>query len=98
MFKKIVFCCLIVLLLIIPVSASHDITIHEKRVIGNGDNITFVIGQQLGKSIDSTSWEEYPVSIGDYEKIQIGDEITIDGYNETSKLFSVRLKEKGCGF
>lgn len=94
MFKKIIFCCLMVLLLIIPVSASHDIVIHEKRVIGNGDNITFIIGQQLGKSIDSTCWEEYPITVGDYEKLQIGDKVTVDGYNETNKLFSIRLKER----
>ena len=93
MFKKIVFCCLVFLLLVVPVFASHDIVIDEKRVIGNGDNITFVIGQQLGMSYDSTGWEEYPISVGDYEKLQIGDKITVDGYNETSKLFSVRLKE-----
>ena len=96
MFKKIVFCCLIFLLLIMPVCASHDIIIDEKKVIANGDNITFVIGQKVSKTSDSTSWEEYPVSIGDYEKLQIGDKITVDGYNETSKLFSVRFKEKGC--
>lgn len=96
MFKKIIFCCLILLLLIVPVFASHDIFIDEKRVIANGDNITFIIGQKLSKTTDGKSWEEYPVSIGDYEKLQIGDKITVDGYNETSKLFSVRLKEKGC--
>lgn len=93
MFKKIVFCCLVFLLLIVPVFASHDIVIDEKRVIGNGDNITFIIGQHLGMYYDSTAWEEYPISVGDYEKLQIGDKITVDGYNETSKLFSVRLKE-----
>lgn len=93
MFKKIVFCCLVFLLLIMPVFASHDIVIDEKRVIANGDNITFVIGKQLGMVTSSTCWEEYPVSIGDYEKLQIGDVVTVDGYNETSKLFSVRLKE-----
>lgn len=93
MFKKIIFCCLIFLLLIVPVFASHDIVIGEKRIIGNGDNITFIIGQQLGMAPDATSWEEYPVSIGDYEKLQIGDRITVDGYNETTKLFSVRLKK-----
>ena len=94
MFKKIVFCCLIFLLLIIPVYASHDIVIGEKRVIANGDNITFVIGEKVSKTADGTGWEEYPVSIGDYEKLQIGDKVTVDGYNETSKLFSVRLKER----
>ena len=94
MFKKIIFCCLILLLLIVPISASHDIVINEKKVIGNGDNITFIIGQQLGKSIDSTCWEEYPITVGDYEKLQIGDKVTVDGYNETNKLFSIRLKER----
>lgn len=98
MFKKIVVLGLIFLLFIIPVSASHDIFISEKRVIGDGDNMIFIIGDKLSKTTDGTSWEEYPVSIEDYEKIQIGDKITVDGYNETSKLFSIRLKEKGCRF
>lgn len=96
MLEKIVFCCLVSLLLIVPVFASHDIVVDEKRVIGNGDNITFIIGEKLHKAADGTSWEEYPISIGDYEKLQIGDKITVDGYNKTTKLFSVRLKEEGC--
>ena len=94
--KKVIIVFLLIFFLMWPVCASHDIIIDEKKVIANGDNITFVIGQKVSKTSDSTSWEEYPVSIGDYEKLQIGDKITVDGYNETSKLFSVRLKEKGC--
>lgn len=81
------------LLLIMPIFASHDIVIDEKRVIANGDNITFIIGHQISMTSDGTCWEEYPVTVGDYEKIQIGDRITVDGYNETTKLFSIRLKE-----
>lgn len=94
MFKKIVFLGLICLLFIAPVFASHDIVVSEKRVIGDGDNMIFIIGEKVSKTNDGTSWEEYPVSIGDYEKIKIGDKITVDGYNETSKLFSIRIKEK----
>lgn len=93
MFKKIIFCCLILLLLVMPVFASHDIVIDEKRVIANENNIIFIIGRQTSMTPDGTCWEEYPISIGDYEKLQIGDRITVDGYNETTKLFSVRLKK-----
>lgn len=82
--------CLIALLIILPVVATHEIEVNEKRIEGCSPNkCLYIIGEQHSIKAYGLDWEEYAVSAEDYEKINYGDKITLE-YNSATKLWVVK--------
>ena len=89
--KKLLIVCLIAFLLISPVAAkTHTIDVDEKRIIGSSStasaNYICIVGEQRD---DGLLWEEYVVSIEDYDKIECGSTITLEREGMLYKLVKV---------
>ncbi len=92
--KKLLIVCLIVFLLISPVAAqTHTITVDEKKIMGSSStasaNYICIVGKQHATSNNGVYWEEYVVSIEDYDKIEYGSTITLERDGMLYKLVKV---------
>ena len=81
--KKILIICLIIFLFISPVAAqTHTIHVDEKKIMGSSStaeaNYICIVGAQHAESNQGIYWEEYVVSIEDYDKIEYGSTITLE--------------------
>ena len=81
--RKLLIILLIIFLLISPVAASHTIRVDEKKILGVGTctasgSFICVIGESINGFTDSNCFEEYPISLDDYDKIDIGDTVTLE--------------------
>lgn len=86
--------CLIALLIILPVAATHEIEVNEKRIEGCGDysswdKCVYIIGEQHSTATYGLEWEEYAVSAEDYDKINYGDKVVLE-YNSATRLWVVK--------
>lgn len=86
--KKILIICLIAFLLISPVAAqTHTIIVDEKKIMGSSStasaNYICIVGQ---RHCGDDLWEEYVVSIEDYDKIEYDSTITLERDGMVYKL------------
>ena len=91
--RKLLIICLIILLITLPVASAHqhEIRVDEKKIVGTGLGVVFVIGQHSVLCADGTAFDEYIVSFTDYDKINIGDTVTLEtGPNDDFKVISIK--------
>ena len=96
---------LIIALLSICIGAVNaeqvTMTVDSKHIIGVGSgttpfdidgfcNVVYVISErQMNGGTDKYILQEYPVSLEDYAKIKIGDEVTLESPDSRTKFWKV---------
>lgn len=104
MIKKLLFICLITVLLIGPVAAEQiTMEVDSKRIEGMGTghtplddnfcNIVYVISEREKGSYAHYIVQEYPITMKDYCKIKVGDIVTLESPeydNDAWKVVSIQ--------
>lgn len=92
--RKWLIVCLIAFLLISPVAgAQHQIRVDEKRIEGHNGAQIYIVGEQKCEPVYGLLWEEYCVSVDDYDKINYGDKITLE-HDTASYIFKLVSSEQ----